>query len=198
MSQENVDRVRRGYEALAQGDFQALFEILHPAVEMSDAENFPEVGTYRGHQGVLDFLAQQTPVWDDFRLVPERFLAVGDDGVLVLHRQTGRSKQTGLRLDAPYAHFWTVREGQAVRCVTYSSWEEALEAVGLSEVGDVGRERRGRSRDREALGRGRCVREAEPYVLADLEAADGQRLVEMPTTGWESCSTPSEPGTALP
>jgi hypothetical protein len=55
MSQENVELVRRGYEALARGDFDALFQVLDPDVEMRDAANFPEAGAYIGHRGVLDF-----------------------------------------------------------------------------------------------------------------------------------------------
>jgi ketosteroid isomerase-like protein len=42
MSQENVELVRRGYEALARGDFDALFQVLDPDVEMRDAANFPK------------------------------------------------------------------------------------------------------------------------------------------------------------
>ena len=72
MSQENVELVRRGYEALARGDFDALFQVLAPDVEMRDAANFPEAGVYKGHQGVLDFLSQQAPVWDDFQILPEQ------------------------------------------------------------------------------------------------------------------------------
>ena len=130
---ENVELVRRGYDALARGDFDALFRVLHPEVEMRDAGNFPEAGVYTGHQGVLDFLAQQAPVWDDFRILPERFIPVGDDGVLVLHKQVGRSKITGLQLEAPYAHIWTIRDGLVIQGRTYDSWEAGLEAVGLRE-----------------------------------------------------------------
>jgi ketosteroid isomerase-like protein len=55
MSQENVDLVRRGYEALARGDFDALFQVLDPDVEIRDAANFPEAGVYRGrHHGISD------------------------------------------------------------------------------------------------------------------------------------------------
>jgi uncharacterized protein len=132
MSQENVELVRRGYEALARGDFDALFQVLDPDVEMRDAANFPEAGAYIGHRGVLDFLAQQAPVWDDFRILPERFIAV-DDEVLVLHKQVGRSKITGLQLEARYAHVWTIRDSLAIQGRTYDSWEAGLEAVGLRE-----------------------------------------------------------------
>lgn len=129
----NVELVQRGYEALARGDFDALFRVLHPDVEMRDAGNFPEAGVYRGHQGVLDFLAQQAPVWDDFRILPERFIPVGDDGVLVLHKQVGRSKITGLQLEAPYAHVWTIRDGLVIQGRTYDSWEAGLAAAGLRD-----------------------------------------------------------------
>jgi len=132
-SQENVELVRRGYDALARGEFDALFQVLDPDVEMRDAGNFPEAGVYRGHQGVLDFLAQQAPVWDDFRILPERFIPVGDNEVLVLHKQVGRSKITGLQLEAPYAHIWTIRDGLAIQGRTYDSWEAGLAAAGLRE-----------------------------------------------------------------
>jgi len=132
MSQQNVEIVRRGYDAVARGDFEALFEILDPGIEMRDAANSPDVEVYRGHQGVFDFLAKQASVFDDFHLLPERFVAVEDE-VVVLHRQVGRSRRTGLRLEARYAHVWILRDKQAIRGRTYESWDAALEAVGLRD-----------------------------------------------------------------
>jgi ketosteroid isomerase-like protein len=37
MSQENVERIRRGYEAFARGDVDAVLELLHPDVDWHPA-----------------------------------------------------------------------------------------------------------------------------------------------------------------
>jgi ketosteroid isomerase-like protein len=132
MSRDNVDIVRAGYDAIARGDLDALFELLDPEIEMGDSGNFPDVDAYWGHQGVLDFFAKQASVFEDFRLVPERFIPVGNE-VIVLHKQVGTSRLTGMRLEANYAHVWTMQDGRAIRGRTYDSWEAALSELGVQE-----------------------------------------------------------------
>ncbi len=54
------------------------------------------------------------------------------DFVVVLTRYIGRGKGSGVDVDTPGAHLWTVRDGRAVRMVVFSDRERALEAAGLA------------------------------------------------------------------
>jgi hypothetical protein len=64
MSQENVEIVRRGWEARMRGDVDAVFAVFDPAVEWDTTkyEGWPEDSVYRGHDGVRKFLEDWTQV----------------------------------------------------------------------------------------------------------------------------------------
>jgi ketosteroid isomerase-like protein len=131
MSQENVEIVRRGYEAFARGDLKTAMEMFHSDVEWHDPDR-PGGGTYRGHEGVLRNLEEWLEGWEEFRLEPEEFLEAGDQ-VVVLVRQSGRGKGSGVEIEAPLAQAFRLRKGKVVWARTYSSRDEALKVAGLSE-----------------------------------------------------------------
>ena len=92
MSQENVDRLRRGYEHLiATGDF--LDENFHADFvwDMSTFHGWPEQQTYLGIEGAKQFIADWSSAWDDWELEVEEFIDAGDRVVAIV-RQRGRSK----------------------------------------------------------------------------------------------------------
>ena len=55
------------------------------------------------------------------------------DRVVVIVRQRGRSKPTGVLVEMRFGQVWTTRGGRGIRMQMYASQEEALEAAGLSE-----------------------------------------------------------------
>jgi len=57
----------------------------------------------------------------------------GDDRVVGVIRQRGRSKSTGLPVDMRLAQIFTVRDGKLARVELYNDPAEALKAVGLEE-----------------------------------------------------------------
>jgi ketosteroid isomerase-like protein len=133
MSERNVEAVRRGYEAFARGDIAAAMDLFHPDVEWHDPDR-PGGGTYRGHEGVLRNMAEWLEGWEEFRLEPEEFLAAGDQ-VVVLVRQSGRGKGSGVEIEGPLAQVFRLREGKVVWARIYASREEALKSVGLQSEG---------------------------------------------------------------
>ena len=132
MSQENVDLVRRAYEAFLGGDFAATLAKWHPDVEI-DGRNLPDGRVYRGHDGILEHVTSWANMWEDWRVELDRFIDAGDDRVVVLTHERGRNKATGMELDALHAELYTVRDGQIVRWQGFSVRAEALEAAGLRE-----------------------------------------------------------------
>ena len=56
----------------------------------------------------------------------------------MLTRYIGRGKGSGVDVDTPGAHLWTVKDGRAVRMVVFSDRERALEAAGLQASDGAG------------------------------------------------------------
>jgi ketosteroid isomerase-like protein len=131
MSHENVEIIRRGYQALASGEID--FETLDPEIEWRGPREFPDLAEPRhGHEGVREYMAKVGEAFDDYRMVAEEFIDVDDDRVLVFAREGGRGKGSGLPVQTnPTAHLYTLRDGKAIRME--SSWErrDALRAAGL-------------------------------------------------------------------
>jgi ketosteroid isomerase-like protein len=133
MSQENVKRLRRGFEHfMATGEF--LAENVHADFvwDMSTFRGWPDRQTYQGIEGAMEFLAEWAEAWDDWEVEVEDYVDAGER-VVVLLRQRGRSKATGVPVEMHFGQVWTMQDGQGVRMHMYASPEEALEAAGLRE-----------------------------------------------------------------
>jgi ketosteroid isomerase-like protein len=132
MSQENLDLFLKGYEAFARRDLDAVFELMHPDIEAHDPPEVPDATVYRGHEAVRRDWEQTAELFEDFSIDVEETFDQGDE-VVVFLRYRGRGKESGAVVEAPMAHVWTMRGGQAVRLRQFLDRTEALEAVGLSE-----------------------------------------------------------------
>lgn len=135
MSQENVEVVRRGWEAWTSGDIDALFAVCSPEIEW-DTTNFEgwlEADVYRGHAGVRRFLEDWLSTWERFESGVEKYIDVGDDRVLVLCWQRGFGAGSHAPVEMDWAQICTLERGLVCRAEVYASREDAVEAVGLSE-----------------------------------------------------------------
>jgi len=132
VGREMVHIVRRGYEAFAQGDIDAILDISHPEVEAHDHLVPDRPSPYRGHQGMVQYIAEVVELWDDFRMEPEDFIESSDQ-IFVAIRTAGRGKGSGVPAEDRTFHVWTFRDGKVVRLDIYQHRTEALEAAGLQE-----------------------------------------------------------------
>jgi len=133
MSQENVEIVRRGYQAFAEGDMETVLRLLDPNITLQEREqtlDTPRV--YHGHQGLLDMVAAVNEGLEDVSYTPERFVDV-EDRVLVDVRRKGRGSLSGVPVERWQFHVWEIAKGRATAFRTYGDRQEALEAVGLRE-----------------------------------------------------------------
>ena len=131
MSQENVDSFRHFMEVFERGDFDAWVEAFHPDVNFIP-QRAPIQGTFRGHDGVRAFLADNKESFDLFRLEYDYVRAVGDR-VVAIGKLRVRGKGSGAEVEVPTAIVLTFREGKVVRLEDFSDGQTALEEVGLSE-----------------------------------------------------------------
>ncbi len=135
MSRENLEAVRRAWEAWQRRDMTALFEFYASDIvwDMTHTD-VPDRGVYHGHDGVKKFFQEWAfEPFDEYYAHAETFWDAGSH-VVVQVRQGGRGKGSGAPVEM--ARVWQVYElrgGKAVRVAAYAVEREALEAAGLRE-----------------------------------------------------------------
>jgi uncharacterized protein len=133
MSRENIEVVRRGYEAFMRGDVDGVMSSADPEIEIYPDPVGPLAGkVWRGREGILVFLEDWLEPWEEFRLEPREFIDVGDH-VVLLADQFGRRKDSAFEVKMAVAHVYTLRGGSIVRLATYIDQMRALESVGQRE-----------------------------------------------------------------
>jgi ketosteroid isomerase-like protein len=133
MSEENVEIVRRMYDAWQDGDYEAALAYFDPEVEWSEPPDNPGARTWHGHEGVNGAVATWVGAWESFRHELRELIDCGDDRVLVAGWQTGRGKGSGVEISEENFSVYTVRDGKIVSQRMFRHRAEALEAAGLSE-----------------------------------------------------------------
>jgi uncharacterized protein len=132
MSQENVEKVRVGYEAFSRRDLNAALAHIDPEIEWHQSSAFPDARTFQGHEGVREFFEQIFEIFDESDFIPEEIIDLGDR-IVVVHRFVGRGQGSRVPVEVREASLWTLRQGKAIRQEAFASKAEALEAAGLSE-----------------------------------------------------------------
>ena len=132
MSQENVEVMRRHYEAGLRGDWAAVLRDVDPDVEFVELPAFG-TKTYHGHQGLIDALTWWPSQWDEFETELLQVVDVDDEHVISLFRNHGRGKASGVEVVEEVAFLGTFRNGKVTRVEMFRGVAEALEAVGLRE-----------------------------------------------------------------
>jgi ketosteroid isomerase-like protein len=131
MSRENVEIVRRMWDAFLSDDPVAGLSFCDPDIEW-DGTNLPDGTVARGHEAVVDHAMRWAASWEGWTMEPQRFIDAGGDRVILIIRETGRS-DSGLLMDERHAELYTLRNGKVVYRRGFSDPAEALAAVGLSE-----------------------------------------------------------------
>ncbi len=132
MSQENVEIVRRAIEGFNQtGEFD--YSTLDPGTVWDLSHSpFPDAGIYRGADGARAWISGIADAFGDFKYEVEKIRDAGAQ-VVVLLRVIGRGPTSGLAVDYRLVPVFTFHDGKIVRMERFDDWQEALEAVGLSE-----------------------------------------------------------------
>jgi ketosteroid isomerase-like protein len=134
MSQEDVEIVRGLIEAWDRGDYSAALDSIDPEIEVNVAIHADLDGTYRGHAGLADLMEA---FWAEFEFEGQRIeieeAIPADSDVVLGVRFQGRGKRSGVEIDMPAWHVWSLREGKAVRWRLLRTEQEAREAADLPE-----------------------------------------------------------------
>ena len=132
MSQENVEAVRRGYEALNRRDIDAWLEGFDANAEMHDLAEVPDAPVRRGHDDLREWVAMMDDTWEDGRYEPEEVTETGQF-TLVAVRARARGRGSGAPVDFQIFHVFEMRDQKVQRFWAYLDKAKALEAVGLRE-----------------------------------------------------------------
>lgn len=135
MSQENVDLVRRVYEAVGRRDSAAVLSFYDPDIEWDVTRHgwgrlLGVTTVIHGHEGLSRFFLDYYDSWERYEDHVEELIDAGDHVIAVITNRA-RGRVSGLEVESPHnAGVFTIREGKIVRAVWFPSRDEALEAVG--------------------------------------------------------------------
>jgi ketosteroid isomerase-like protein len=134
MSRENVEVVRKAWDAWLRGDMAGLFGQFDPDIvwDTSHFRDWPE-SAYYGIDGVERFLREWLDVWDDYEVEVEAVLAAPDGRVVSLICHHGKGRSSGLPMELEMAQIATVHGGKITQLDNYDDRPEALEAAELRE-----------------------------------------------------------------
>ena len=131
MSQENLEIARKAIEARNDGDLDQVLSLMTDDVVIDASRRVMDPFVATGRDEVRRALAMLEEVWADQRVAAEDWRDVGD-AVVVAIRLTNKGRGSGVSVGARSAWLMSLRGEKVFRLVVYQSWEEALEAVGLS------------------------------------------------------------------
>jgi uncharacterized protein len=132
MSEENVEVVRRMYNAFHSGDADGALAHFDPEVVVDASKARPDGGRGQGREQLNVIVAAWMGTWDEWHEEIEEMRDLGSQ-VLVLSVQRGRGKGSGVEVEARYALLYDVHGGKITRLVMYADQAQALEAAGPRE-----------------------------------------------------------------
>jgi uncharacterized protein len=127
----NVERILFCYDAFARGDYEAVLELIDPEFEIVQPPEVPGAKTFRGRQGWLEAVDAWAGQFDDFEMEVERVVGRGDVVVTQVH-QRARGRESGAPVEIRVAFVHRARNGKGIRWEQFLTWDEAIEAAGLS------------------------------------------------------------------
>lgn len=130
MSEENVEVVRRVYDAINRRDWAEAFSVAAADFELI-TQRGPNAGARQGRDAVIDFAEDFIGAFDNFVWEVEQVFDGGDQ-VVVFVKVRSRPRGSGVDLVIRNGHCWTFRKGVIAAMESFPEPEGALEAAGLS------------------------------------------------------------------
>ncbi len=134
MTQSNVEIVRAGYRALAEGGVEAILPFIHPEFEATTPPGLAaEPDTYLGHEGVHRWFDSFYEVMEEIRFEPEEYIPVGEL-VVVPFTLRARGGRTGIDTSQSAVQVWSLRDGKVIGLELFATLDEAMAAATGSRV----------------------------------------------------------------
>jgi uncharacterized protein len=135
MSQENVEALKSGFEAVSRLDGEAMLEVMDPEIEFRPRFQVMLGGeemVFRGHEGFREAFRD---LYGALEWIKPEIFEVRDlgDRIVALGRLSVRGKRSGAEAESPAGWVADIKNGKAIRFTEYLDPSQALEAAGLSE-----------------------------------------------------------------
>ena len=125
MSAESVVIVEESLEHYLRGDYAAAL-----AAFSEDVELVTELERFRGHEGVVEEATRWEETWEAYRFDVEQLVDAGDK-VVLLYRQFGRGRGSGVEVEECAGWVYTLQDGKIVRVEMLPDQATALRAAGV-------------------------------------------------------------------
>src|SRR6476469_3401894 len=132
MSQENVELVKRAFDAWNRGDVEWLAANADPDVEIKALTTALSGEPYRGPDGVRRWLAESYEAFEVIELGLEELREAGSR-VLGFGNLHWRGGDSGIDMNLAVTWVFTFRHGKVLRMEMFADRAEALQAAGLRE-----------------------------------------------------------------
>jgi ketosteroid isomerase-like protein len=129
--EENVQVIRRLFDAFTRRDVDATLELMAPEIVFfAPTATLAHEGTsYRGHEGIRSYFADIDRLWEDLQVMPDEYRAEGDK-VLVLGQIHARGA-VGYLADSPAGWLWELADGKVTHGHVYTKLEDAFRDAGI-------------------------------------------------------------------
>jgi ketosteroid isomerase-like protein len=132
MSEENVEAVRRNFDAFNRGDLNAFVDRFTPDATVHPLEYWPDSLIRRGREEILRLMRELREPWEKPNSRAVKIVDSGDYVVAeILYR--GVMKGSEDEIEWRLGMSLTFREGKVTDMSFFRTFDEALKAVGLRE-----------------------------------------------------------------
>lgn len=133
MTEQNVEFLRRGYEALQRGDLETFKSLSRERLDPEfEFHHVWDGRVFKGYEGTMEWLSDTRETWSDYKQEVDEIIDLGEHVVVVL----GISAQgagSGVPVAQEFAVVWTFDGDRVVRARSFTSRAEALEAARQSD-----------------------------------------------------------------
>jgi ketosteroid isomerase-like protein len=124
MSKEQLELVRRAFDAYSRGDPEALVALCDPQFEMHLTGVAGEAVRYAGADGIHEMCRDMAESWCAFAVEIEEVHDL-DDRVLVIGEHRTRGRVSGIDVAARRGWLLELRDGSLIRLRSFRDPEEA-------------------------------------------------------------------------
>jgi ketosteroid isomerase-like protein len=129
MSAKDVETIREGIAALNRGDLDAMIKTLDPDVELIPLRALLDGTTYRGHDGMRQWMDDIAEDWTQYQLTLDEVRQVRPGRVLVRAHMHLRGR-SGVEVDNPGLWVCDLKASKVARIQFFTDLDAALAAAG--------------------------------------------------------------------